>query len=276
MSCYRPPPPPPPPPPSPPSRSWPTSSSPSSPLSRFHLLILVMFLFLAPTPLILMLAKMPFPFLKPFFQTWNTPPGQNINAQVHQSHLHLPLFNRFQWNVFILISRFWWKCFRHDLPLVWTEPFKPCGGHWWIPIRGNFLCFLLSDICWFIFCFQNKIKPRCDFRSLAGLKMVFWGQGRVEERSKFMFLWSFIKNNKIRWLFVIGTNLMQLIITMGVNHEKYIFTAGSVPGWLPAVQQPGLLARLSLQQPEPWQPRWADHRWDHVTTGESRDHDNEN
>ena len=135
-------------------------------------------------------------------------------------------------------------------------------------------------MCWFIFCFQNKIKPRCDFRSLAGLKMVFWGQGRVEERSKLMFLWSFINNNKIRWLFVIGTSLMQLIITMGVNHKKYIFTsinlgsgsgvtmkcAGPVPGWLPAVQQPGLLARLSLQQPEPWQPRWADHRfndWDH-------------
>ena len=110
-------------------------------------------------------------------------------------------------------------------------------------------------MCWFIFCFQNKIKPRCDFRSLAGLKMVFWGQGRAEERSKFIFLWSFINNNKIRWLFVIGTSLMQLIITMKNTHSSAsIEVQVQVLLWNVQVQYQGGYQQYSSQDSLPDSP----------------------
>ena len=132
-----------------------------------------------------------------------------------------------------------------------SSPVEDTGGYQ-SEVTSSVSCY---RICWFIFCFQNKIKPRCDFRSLAGLKMVFWGQGRVEERSKFMFLWSFINNNKIRWLFVIGTSLMQLIITMKNTYSSAsIEVQVQVLLWNVQVQYQGGYQQYSSQDSLPDSP----------------------
>ena len=149
MSCYRPPPPPPPP---PPSRSWPTSSSPSSPLSRFHLLILVMFLLLAPTRLILMLA---IPFIKIFFsrpETLNRAKTSTLRYTRVTSICHSSI-------VFNEMSLSWSLDFDENVsdtisPLSeqsLSSPVEDTGGYQ-SEVTSSVSCY---RICWFIFCFQN-------------------------------------------------------------------------------------------------------------------------